>query len=269
MTEDNRVAEHYSQDGLFERLTRALQAAGHALDHLAPDALAGAEEFHLGGRLATNWIIEALALQPEAHVLDVGCGIGGPARTIAQATGCRVTGVDLTESFVDTANALSRLVGLAERTSFAVANALALPFEESSFDAVITIHVGMNIQDKDTMLTEMARVVRPGGTVLVYDVMRVGQGEIAFPVPWASEPAQDFLAPRQTYEDAMQRCGLTVERTTDRTAACLDLVAKARANPPKITLGDLMGRDWPVMFGNALPALRDGIIAVIEIVARR
>ena len=263
------VTEHYRQKGLEARLLQALQDAGHDLDNLPPDALAGAEHFHLAGRAATDAIIEGLALTPDAHLLDVGCGIGGPARAVAQATGCRVTGVDLTEAFVASANALSQRMGLAERTSFQLADAAALPFDDASFDAVMLIHVGMNIEDKAGLVAEMARVARPGAAVLIYDVMRVGEGELSFPLPWASDSAHSFLAPQRTYQDALRANNLTIESTIDRTAMAREAVMKARANPPNIGLIDLMGPGWPAMFGNLLAGVQGGIIAPIEIIARR
>lgn len=262
------VDRHYRQDGLVGRLIQALQAAGHDIGALDATALAGAEEFHLGGRPATEAVIADLELGPDAHVLDVGCGIGGPARTIARSAGCHVTGIDITRSFIASATALSRLVGLSHRTSFVVGNALELPFEEQTFDATTLIHAGMNIEDKTTLLAEMARVVRPGGAVVVYDIMRIADGELVFPLPWASEPTTSFVASPQTYEAVMREVGLSVERTTDRTAMCLELVSKARANPPKINLSDLMGPRWPTLFSHLLDALEAGIVAPIEMVAR-
>ncbi len=263
------VSEHYHQAGLEARLLQALQRAGHDLDNLPPGALAGAEHFHLAGAVATHAIVERLALGPQARVLDVGCGIGGPARCIAQATGCHVTGVDVTAAFVASATALSRRVGLAERTTFRVADALALPFEDGSFDAVVLLHVGMNIKDKAKLIAELARVARVGARVVVYDIMRLAAGALTFPLPWASSPAHSFLATQDMYQGAFDKRGLHVEGVTDRSAMVLALVAKMRAAPPPIGLRDLMGPEWPTMFGHVVTALEAGFIAPIEMVARR
>src|SRR3546814_3455016 len=114
-------------------------------------------------------------------LLDIGCGLGGAARHFARACGCTVTGVDLTPEYVAVAEALTRMVGQADRVAFRAGSALDLPFEAASFDAATLLHVGMNIPDKDRLCAEAARVLKPGGVFGVYDGMRVGDGALTFP----------------------------------------------------------------------------------------
>jgi SAM-dependent methyltransferase len=116
--------------------------------------------------------------------LDIGSGIGGPARMIALRYGCRVTGVDLTPHFVEAARALSGMCGMADRVRFVVGSAVALPLRAASFDLALLLHVGMNVPDKSALFREARRVLRDGGTFAVYEVMRTGEGKLAFPVPW-------------------------------------------------------------------------------------
>lgn len=263
------VASHYGRGGdLVAGMIAALRAAGHDVEALQPEALSGADEFHLGGRVATELIAESLALEPGSRLLDVGCGIGGPARTLAARTGAHVTGIDLTPDYVATATQLSRLVGLDGRTSFEVGSALDLPFAAASFDAATMLHVGMNVADKGALAAELARVVRPGGTVVVYDVMRVAEGPITYPVPWAAEEATSFVASPATYVEALTAAGLDVRRRTDRRALVLELLAEAAAAPPPVTLRHLMGEGFPTMVANLAELLRAGVLAPTEIVAR-
>ena len=200
-------------------------------------------------------------------MLDVGCGIGGPARTLARTLGCRVTGVDLTDAFVETAAALSRLVG-ATGTTFQTADATGLPFDDGAFDAATLIHVGMNIPDKPALLRELARVTRVGGPVAVYDIMRVGEGELRFPLPWATSPATSHLASPEAYAAAMRSGGLTPEPLTDRSPLVWGALAKTSAVPPQVHLGHLMGEAWPTMFANLRAALEAGVVAPVELVGR-
>ena len=265
---EEQTAAHYTQETLTSRLLDAFQAAGHDTRKLKPEDLTGVDEFHLGGVRATRALATTLDLNPDDHVLDVGCGIGGPARTMARTSGCRVTGIDVTETFVDTAAELSRLVGLADRTRFRVASANRLPFGSGSFDAVILIHVGMNIPNKAALFAELARVVRPGGTVLAYDIMRSQDGILSFPLPWASDPSMSFLASPKSYEEAMRSAGLSIVSRTDRTPMVLDVLAQTQKAPPSIHLGHLMGPGWPSMFSNLVDALRARVVAPVEIAAR-
>src|SRR5262249_10542157 len=142
------------------------------------------DEFHIGGRKASADFLDQLSFNDQTKVLDVGCGLGGPARFVAHRYGSQVTGIDLTPEYVETRNRLCKWVGLAERISLHQGSALAMPFMEASFDGAYMMHVGMNIEDKETLASEVARVLRPGSVFGIYDVMRTGFGELAFPVPW-------------------------------------------------------------------------------------
>lgn len=267
MASDSSLVAHYENDGALDRIRHELTAAGHDIESLTPEALSAVDEFHLGGRLATTALLDSMNVGAGSAVLDVGSGIGGVARTIAASTGAHVTGVDLTPSFVTIAGELSALVGLFEATRFTVANALALPFDDATFDAVTMVHVGMNIDDKVQLFAELARVTRPGGRVHVYDIMRVGDGDITYPVPWSSTPETSFVASPADYADAMTAAGLTPAEPVDHLDLVRRAVAGAQANPPAVNLSHLMGSEWPTMIANLLACLNAGVLSPTEITA--
>lgn len=269
MADSRPVVEHYGRGTPIERIRSQLVAQGHDLASLSTTELAGVDEFHLGGGAATQALLESIEVDAGSRVLDIGCGIGGAARAISTATGCAVVGVDLTPSFVETAGDLSELVGLSERTRFEVADATALPFDDAEFDAVTMLHVGMNIADKFELFSEMARVVRSGGSVHVYDIMRVGAGDIVFPVPWSTSPTSSFLANPQDYLEAMASVGLEPRPPVDRRGLVRAAIEHVREHPPSVDLSHLMGPEWPTMFANLVAALEHGVLAPFEIVARR
>ena len=149
----------------------------------------------------------ALSPTPSGQILDIGCGIGGPARFITTDKGCHVIGIDLTESFVETGNHLSRLVGLEDQVMLNTGNALALPFGENEFDAAYMIHVGMNIADKNQLIGEAARVIKPGGQFVIYDVMQM-QFDAALSLPWAETEKTSAVSSPAIYLNALARSGL-------------------------------------------------------------
>jgi len=160
----DRVASHYSENReLADVIAQSLQSAGRDIGHLTTADLATVDEFHIRGRKATLELAAQMKLNADAHVLDIGSGLGGPARTLVETYGCRVTGIDLTQAFCDAATTLSRWVGLDERVSFKQGDATNLPFDDATFDAAMTIHVAMNIAAKDKMYREAHRVVKPAG----------------------------------------------------------------------------------------------------------
>jgi len=153
-------------------------------DRLNPFDLAPADEFHVGGLDATRELAEQMELAPGLQILDVGSGIGGPARYFAAERQCKVTGVDLTEEFVQVARSLTRRTKLENLVEFVQASALNLTFNPETFDRAYMIHVGMNISDKAGVFREVRRVLKPGGKFAIFDYVRTKDGPITYPVPW-------------------------------------------------------------------------------------
>ena len=115
----DRVASHYSENlALADVIAQNLQSAGRDLNKLTTADLATADEFHIRGRKATLELASQMNLNANSHVLDIGSGLGGPARTLAETYGCQVTGIDLTQAFCNAATAMSDWVGLGKRVLF-------------------------------------------------------------------------------------------------------------------------------------------------------
>lgn len=274
MDTEQQVVQHYTHGALESAILAALKASGKDIDKLTPSDLAGVDEFHLGWREATVEIANDLHLTRAMHVLDVGSGIGGPARYFAEAHGAHVTGIDLTEEFVSVANALTRRCDLADLVAFRQASALALPFKENMFDAATIIHVGMNIDDKAKVFSEVHRVLQPHARFAVYDVMRTAGGEIPYPMPWAATPATSFVATPDDYRRMLASAGFKIEDEVSRRDFALRLWQEMRRaiaehGPPKLGLHVLIGEAAKERLGNVISTLERGIIAPIEMIARK
>ena len=273
MSLEEDIARHYGTGGLLDRIRAGLRQAGIDPDRAGPADLKPVDEFHIGGAAATEALLGQAALRPDMAVLDIGCGIGGTTRLIAERVGARVTGIDLTEEFVATARALSETVGLEDRTEFRTGSAIAMPFEDDSFDAALLLHVGMNIADKRALMTEVARVLRPSAAFLVYDVMRTGEGELDFPVPWASTPETSFVATAQEYREAARAAGFEVAQERERRDFALDFFARiqariAESGPPPLGIHLLMGETAREKIANTVANIKAGRIAPVEMILR-
>ncbi len=272
-TED-RVARHYGQGDLERRILEALVASGKDPDHLAPADLTPVDEFHTGGREATAAFAEQAGFSAGQHLLDIGCGIGGASRFFAVERGCRVTGIDLTEDYVRTAAALSRRVGLADRVSYRQASAVALPFADAAFDGAYMIHVGMNIEDKPALFAGVRRVVKPGGTFALFDIMRTGDGELSFPVPWSTSRDTSFVAGVDEYRRGLEAAGFAILKERNRRDYAIKFFTEAAARvaaaggPPPLGTHILMRDNAPQKIANAVARIESGVIAPVELVCR-
>jgi ubiquinone/menaquinone biosynthesis C-methylase UbiE len=265
----NEVSGFYSgPGGLVAAITAALEAAGLDRAALRPADLAPVDEFHIRGRAASLEIVEALGLTSDSHVLDLGSGLGGPARTLAEVTGCTVTGVDLTPEFREVARALSEWTGLSDHTHFRVGDATATGLAEATFDAALTVHVAMNIADKPALYAEAFRVLRPGGRFVVYDVLQGEGGDVHYPVPWASDASTSFLATPQEMRDLLSAAGFEILSEVDSSDASLAWFQQVRARverdgPPPVTFAAFLGDAFGQMAANQVTNLAERRIRTV------
>src|SRR5688500_8324114 len=179
---DHAANQYWGRDGLGQASLDALAASGKDLDALTVDDTAPLDQFHGGGKAATERLARLADFAPGTHVLDVGGGLGGPARTLVAQFGCRVTLVDPTESYVQAGEMLTARMGLADRLTHRIGSALDLPFEDGMFDAIWTQNSGMNIADKERLYAELYRVLRDGGRLAIQEPMAGPVQPLIFPV---------------------------------------------------------------------------------------
>jgi len=271
----DEVPRFYSGPGkLVAAISSALDAAGIDRASLRPADLAPVDEFHIRGRAASLEIIQALDLTADSHVLDLGSGLGGPARTIADVAGCTVTGIDLTPEFCEVATALSEWTGLAERTRFRVGDATATALPDAAMDAVLTLHAAMNIPDKQALYAEAFRVLRPGGRFVVYDVLQGEGGDVRYPVPWADDSSTSFLATPEEMRELLPAAGFEVISEVDSSDESLAWFQQVRDRierdgPPPVTFAAFLGDAFGQMAANQVANLAERRIRTVMFVCAR
>jgi ubiquinone/menaquinone biosynthesis C-methylase UbiE len=272
MTPEPAVAGHYGRPRIVETVLAAFARAGKDPANLTAADLSGVDQFHVGGALATTDLAAQMDLLPGMRLLDIGCGLGGPARFFAAERACRVTGIDLTPEFVEAAEHLTRLVGI-DGAVFRQASATSLPFEPASFEGAYMIHVGMNIPDKPAVFREVRRVLQPGAVFAVFDIMRTSDAPLRYPVPWASTEATSFVETPAAYRAALESAGFRVAAERNRGAFAIEQTERsiARMQEPGNTgpgLALLMGEKTPVLIANTLGMLKEGVLEPVEMIAR-
>ena len=266
--------QHYGQSNLNQTILSALEQAGKDVNVLTRRDLIAFEEFHVRGRKATRELAQEAGLERGMQLLDVGCGIGGPARTLAAEFGCHVTGVDITHEYCQAAEMLSDLVGLGTETTFRQGNALALPFEPNSFDVVWMQHMSMNIEDKETLYQEAHRVLRPNGRLIFYALFSGDSTPLHYPVPWANDASISFLVQPSITHDIFSQLGFTEHTWRNVTEDCIAWFRKIRSNaqassPSPLGLQLLMGTNARQKIGNLFRNLSEGRVVMMEAIWER
>lgn len=268
------ILTHYTRADLGEAILAALEKAGKDVNRLTPEDLAPIDQFHIRGRAATLELARAAGLDATKRVLDVGSGVGGTSRCLAKDFGCRVTGIDLTDEYCRAAEMLSARTGLAHLVDFRQGDATNLPFDDCTFDVVWTEHVAMNIPDKTRLYKEMHRVLKPGGTLAIYDVLAGPSAPVLFPVPWARTPDTSFLVQPNELRKLLTEAGFTVTDWSDTTEAArawfVSLAEKIKKEGfPPLGFHVLMGADFQAMAQNQGRNLQEGRIVLGQVVAKR
>lgn len=260
----DEVRDHYRAAGLTGRLKTALAAFGPEDQRLTPQQLGALDQFHTRGLAATAELADLAGITAGMSVLDVGAGIGGPARFLAATHGCRVTGVDLSAPFVEAARYLTARTGQSKRVSFETGSALALPFADGSFDAVLLQHVAMNIADRTRLYREIRRVLKTGGSFATFDVVELN-GAPHFPVPWARTPATSFLLTEAATRAAIEAVGFRARHWRDDTEAAKAWIAQLRQSGPPAppSLGTVMGPDFAELAANLGRNLMEGRLGIL------
>jgi ubiquinone/menaquinone biosynthesis C-methylase UbiE len=275
MNTDRQVSTHYRRAGLLSRLNAALTEDGVDPDHPSMEALAPYDQFHGRGLDATLEIAELMRAGPTDHILDIGSGIGGPARYFANRFGCRITGIDLTPEYCDLARHLTRLLDLEDRITFEVGDALAMPFIDASFDGAYSMNVSMNIADKGALYREIHRVLKPGAWLVLSEVAKGQGGELDYPTPWAGSARTSFLSTLEETRRGLVEVGFDVIQLRTTLEEARAFGARSRAivergeKPPHRAVMLMLGEIATQAMANVSRGLSEGRIVPIEVLGRK
>ena len=275
MGTDSDISRHYTRGDLLERLHAALLGDDIDPDHPTIETLAPFDQFHGRGLEATEEVADVLAVAATDHLLDVGSGIGGPARYIADRFGCRVTGIDLTAEFCDVARHLTQMLGLEDRVAFEQGDALAMPFADASFDGAYSMNVSMNIADKAGFYREIHRVLRPGAWLVLIEIAQGPNGSLDYPTPWAQTAESSFLVTPSETGEVLEASGFTDLKSRDTAKESLAFGARSRAmvergeKPPFRAIQLIHGDLAAEVIANSTRGIVEARIIPIEVFCRK
>ena len=267
---------HYRRHNLDQLIYAALTNAKQLNKPFDYKIIAAVDQFHIGGLTATLKMIELADFKPQDRVLDIGCGIGGPARTIACTCHCHVTGIDLSEDYCQAARLISWQLNMGDQTQFIRANALKIPFKNNSYSALWTQHITMNIGDKKALMTEFYRVLKPAGQLLMYEVLCTTRANdsIKYPLPWARKSEDSFLDNAHNYKALLHNCGFELKHFEDVSATAIvsiqrviERISQGEKKDPSLEI--ILGDGLLTMMENLLESLNNDTLSVIEFIATK
>ena len=263
----------YATANLGERIVAALKDAGVPPEKWTPEILGPADQIHGGGLQQTQVHAALVSITSDMHLLDIGCGIGGPARYFATEFGCRVTGIDLTDEYIDAASLLTQKIGLSDRVAFDCGDATALPYDDASFDMAWALNVTMNIEDRAGFYAGVHRVLKPGGRFCISEIGQGPGGEPYYPLTWAADPAYSFLLPPEDMRTLLESSGFRVvewiDETARRKASTDGRPAETAPVETPLTIEITRGADYPDRRKNSGRSAKEGRLTNVMLVAER
>ena len=274
MPPENAIADHWGTGDVYALILAALAKAGKSTDAVTVEDLAPIDHFHARGFPATLDLADRLPVKPEHHILDIGCGLGGPARYFAKRFGCNVSGIDITPAFVEAAKKLTALVGMQDAVTIQQGDGQHLPYPDDVFDGAYTQHVTMNVADRARFFGEAHRVLKPGAFFALTEHGLGPTGNPYYPLPWSMDGRGSYLmAPSQTHL-ALERAGfenVLIEETGQKYLAAykrtMELAAQG-ALPP-LGLHILLGETAPQKTRNAARNIEEGRTHPVQVICRK
>lgn len=274
MSTEATISNHWGKGDVYARIVAALDKTSKPLDSLTIEDLAPVDHFHARGLTATIELADKLRIEPSHHILDIGCGVGGPARYLAKRFGCKVSGVDITPPFIEAANKLTKLLRMESQVALSLGDGNHLPYEDESFDGAYAQHVTMNVEDRGHFFSEACRVLKPGAFFAITEHGMGPAGNPHYPLPWSEDGSGAWLkTPDETrrYLEASGFVDVAIEYTgakyLEGYRRTIALAEKGELPPLGIHI--LMGDSAPQKGRNAARNIEEHRTEPIQVICRK
>ena len=274
MADASTIVDHWGRGDVYGLIVSALAKAGKSLEGLTVEDLAPVDHYHARGFAATAELADRLPIRAGDHILDIGCGLGGPARYLAQRFDCRVSGLDITESFVEAATRLTALLHMEDRVQVLLGDGQTLPYGDACFDGAYSLHVTMNVADRPRFFAGACRVLRPGAFFALTEHGLGPEGNPHHPMPWSDDGSGAYLvAPEQT-RMLLEQAGFDSIAIEEPGAKYLAGYRRAvqlaeRGQLPPLGVHLLMGENAVLKMANAARNIEEGRTRPIEVICRK
>lgn len=274
MTTDNRIAQHWAKGDVYGAIMAGLAKMSKSLDNLTVEDLAPVDHFHARGLTATVELADRLPIKRGQHILDIGCGLGGPARYFAQRFQCHVSGLDITPSYVEVGNRLTALLRMEGRVKIESGDGQRLPYADASFDGAYALHVTMNVADRAGFYAEAFRVLKPGAFFALTEHGLGPKGDPCYPLPWSEDGTGAYLVTPAETRGLLEAAGFVDISIEDKgplyVAGYRTVIEKAEQGAlPPLGTHLLMGENALEKTRNSARNIEEGRTHPFQLVCRK
>ena len=272
MISEAEISKNYNQTDLLDKIKLCLSDMDINPSELTTKDLSLFDQMHLGGSAAVKIVSQALNLNKNSNVLDLGCGLGGPARLIAEINNSKVEGIDLMPSYINDGNKLSEIVGLRNRVSLMSGNVLNLPYDNETFDASYMVHVGMNISNKLSLMKNVYRVLKNKAVFVIFDQIKLNNNKTKLPLPWASKQRQSSIGSIDDYKSSLTKAGFSILKFEIMNETALKWIQKSiinlnNNNKKGLAFNLLMGKSFQEKYFNLVDEIKKGNLSPALIIS--
>ena len=274
MISKSDIENFWTRGDIFSRVHQAMSETGLINKKLEIEELFPIDQYHARGIAATVDLGKRMPISKNQKIIDIGCGLGGPARYYAKEFKCFITGIDITPSFIEIGNEFNRLTSMSDNVELLVGNGEVLDFDNETFDGAYSQHVTMNISNREKFFSEAFRVLKKDSFFAFTEHGLGPEGNPIFPLPWANSLEMSFLLPPQKTISILKDTGFSdikIIKTAEKYISGYEKLIKLKSENKKTVLGiHVIGGDsMNERSKNSMESIKENRTLPFEIVCKK
>jgi ubiquinone/menaquinone biosynthesis C-methylase UbiE len=268
------IEAFWTRGDIHSRIHLAMTKANLIDKKLEIEELFSIDQYHARGIAATFDLAKRMPIKKNQSILDIGCGLGGPARYYAKEFQCIITGIDITPSFIEIGNEFNKITSMSNKVKLKIGDGEILDFKNEIFDGAYSLHVTMNISDRKKFFSEAFRVLKKGSFFAFTEHGLGAEGNPIFPLPWADTEEMSYLMPLEQTILLLKEIGFSnieIIETGEKYISGYEKLTKSSSekNKPILGIHVIGGESMQARSVNSMKSIRENRTLPFEIVCKK